>query len=196
MPEHGGHPPEELARYLARLEPAGHTEPSWAGGAIRLRITSYFGDEPPLEAYVSSGHCVVFRGETVLVVRQGASAHVLPGGRREPGETLAQTLERELLEETGWTVGPARLIGVVHLRHLNPRPGSIPPDSPHFPDFLWPIYTAEALAERPGTALPGYPEGIPSFVPLAEVDTLPLVAESRLFLARARRELLERGDSR
>ena len=74
-----------------------------------LRITSYFTDElPPLE-HISSVRCIVFRDDMVLVVREGEEAHVVPGGRREPGETLMQTLERELLEETGWTVATPKV---------------------------------------------------------------------------------------
>lgn len=174
-----------LARFLAALEAQGQTETAWAGGTVPLRLTSYCCQELPPAEHVSSVRCIVFRGESVLVVRGANQAHVLPGGRREPGETLDQTLARELLEETGWTVGPTRLIGVVHLHHLGPRPTHVAPTSPHYPDFLWLIYVAEAAAERPGAIVPDYPEGVPGFVPLSDVALLPLDAESRLFLARA-----------
>jgi len=40
----------------------------------------------------------------VLVVREQNGAHLWPGGRREPNETLIETAQREVLEETGWTV--------------------------------------------------------------------------------------------
>jgi 8-oxo-dGTP pyrophosphatase MutT (NUDIX family) len=38
----------------------------------------------------------------------------IPGGRIDPGETPEQAAARETLEETGWRVGPLRLIGRYH----------------------------------------------------------------------------------
>ena len=39
-------------------------------------------------------------------------AYLFPGGGHEPGETLAETAEREVLEETGLTVETGRLLAV------------------------------------------------------------------------------------
>jgi 8-oxo-dGTP pyrophosphatase MutT (NUDIX family) len=184
-------PSPAIARYFAGREAVGETQVVWGGGTVPLRIAGYFTDElPPLE-HISSVRCIVFKDDAVLVVRegeQGERAHVLPGGRREPGETLGETLERELLEETGWTVAAPRQIGVVWLHHLGPRPLGARPDSPQvrwYPDFLWVIYTAEAVAAQPEALLPGNPEGVAGFVPLAKVDALPIGGESRVFLERA-----------
>ena len=185
-------PAPELVRAFEGLEKAGETEVVWGGGTIPIRVASYFCESFPTLEQVSSVRCIVFRGDAVLVVREGERgerAHVVPGGRREAGESVRQTLERELLEEIGWTVGEPRLIGVVWLRHGRP----LPPDRPldlrldprWYPDFVWLIYTAEAAEERPEAMIAGHPEGVPGFVPLAEVDALPLGDESRLFLSRA-----------
>ncbi len=60
------------------------------------------------------------QGRLLLIKRghePGAGLWSLPGGRIEPGETDAEALVREMLEETGLIVEPGRLIGQVR------RPG-------------------------------------------------------------------------
>ncbi|MFI6448806.1 NUDIX domain-containing protein [Kitasatospora sp. NPDC050543] len=50
-------------------------------------------------------------GENVLLVRNEDSWS-LPGGRREPGETLAEAAEREAKEEAGVVVEARRIVDV------------------------------------------------------------------------------------
>jgi 8-oxo-dGTP diphosphatase len=55
-------------------------------------------------------------GRLLLIKRghePGAGLWSLPGGRIEPGETDAEALVREMLEETGLEVEPGRLLGRV-----------------------------------------------------------------------------------
>ena len=49
-------------------------------------------------------------GEVLLAAQDGAV--LLPGGGVDPGETPLQALHREVHEETGWRIGPARRLGV------------------------------------------------------------------------------------
>jgi 8-oxo-dGTP diphosphatase len=48
-------------------------------------------------------------GDTLLVRKRGTTVFLQPGGKIEPGETAAQALVRELLEELGLSVDASRL---------------------------------------------------------------------------------------
>ncbi len=66
---------------------------------------------------LASGEAVVMRdGKLLLVRRTDDGLWALPGGITDPGETLAQSARRELLEETGLTGRVARLLGVFDSR--------------------------------------------------------------------------------
>jgi ADP-ribose pyrophosphatase YjhB (NUDIX family) len=63
-------------------------------------------------------------GRMLLVLRghpPGEGLWSIPGGRVEPGESDAEAVAREVLEETGLTVVPGRLAGTVD----RPGPGGV-----------------------------------------------------------------------
>ena len=68
------------------------------------------------------GAVVTDEQDRLLVIQRGhdpgAGLWSIPGGRIEPGETDAQALVRELLEETNLQVKVGRLIGSVHRQGL------------------------------------------------------------------------------
>lgn len=74
----------------------------WASTTMQFQI------ELPADRLVSSTHVVAFVGEQVILCRDHR-VWFLPGGTREPDESVADSLARELLEEAG-----ARLLGDFH----------------------------------------------------------------------------------
>lgn len=60
---------------------------------------------------------VVWKEERVLMIRRGKPPRLgewsLPGGLQELGETVAAAGTREVMEETGVTIGPAVLVDIV-----------------------------------------------------------------------------------
>ena len=136
----------ELSAFLSDLNPRLQEEQVW--GEIRLALSVYLTELPPPPDLVSSVRAVVLKGDCVVTIgtRGGATA-ILPGGRVEKGESVPDALRRELLEETRWTIRDPRQLGLMHFHHLTPKPSQY---RYPYPDFLWPVYAAEALAHDPG----------------------------------------------
>jgi len=172
----------DLAAFLARHKAQTQEVAVWGGGAHPLRITAYLGHEPPPLAYVTSVRTLVFRDETALVLRDRDGLHILPGGRREAGETLEETLRREVLEEAGWALRAPTMLGFLHFHHLSPKPPGHP--YPH-PDFAQVVYMAQASAYLPDARVADDHELESDFRPLAAVHALALTAHERLYLATA-----------
>lgn len=60
-------------------------------------------------------------GEILLIQRADSGLWAAPGGAFDVGETAAEGVARECLEETGWLVEPTSLIGVYDSRLLETR---------------------------------------------------------------------------
>jgi 8-oxo-dGTP pyrophosphatase MutT (NUDIX family) len=174
---------EELARFIATGTRLLEETARW--GPIPLEITYYRGNEPAPLAYVSSVRAMVFRDRSLLVVKE-ANGHlyIVPGGRVERGETTLETLRREVLEETGWTLLRAEPLGFMHLHHVGPRPERY--EYP-YPDFVWPIYLAEAGHFTPGAIVPDDYVMESEFMPVDEVRNLTIGRGERLLFEEALR---------
>ncbi|RFU40476.1 NUDIX domain-containing protein [Actinomadura logoneensis] len=102
------------------------------------------------------------QGRLLLVRRghpPGEGLWSVPGGRVEPGESDAEAVARELLEETGLVVSVGDLAGVVE------RPG------PDGVTFVIHDYTATAVG---GTLQAGDDATEVRWVPVRDLDALPL----------------------
>jgi 8-oxo-dGTP pyrophosphatase MutT (NUDIX family) len=170
---------KELSRFLDKGILLNTSFDEWGEGTISLKIDNYLGIAPPPLKYVSSVRAIVFQNDSVLVVRQESRhVYILPGGRVEEGESLTDTLEREVLEETGWTLSGMKPLGFMYFHHLSPKP----PDYKYpYPDFLWPVYTAEAGEFKPEAIMPDDFVYDSAFHPCDEVRKMP-VTEGELLL--------------
>jgi 8-oxo-dGTP pyrophosphatase MutT (NUDIX family) len=175
-----------VAITLAEFLDTHHARTSEAGRwpALRFRLSTYLCARlPPLEL-IGSARAVLLRtrpATEVMVVRDPGSVHILPGGRRLAGESLEQTLRRELLEETGWTISQPHLLGVRRFHHCR-TPAGRPA-----PEFFHAVFVACADSLHPERREIGGYELEAGFRPLADVRRLSLPANERLFLDAALR---------
>lgn len=136
---------------------------------------------------MSSARCIVTVGRNVLMYEdRHPSTDVMPGGRCELGESWEQTVQREVHEETGWTIEPETLspLDFLHYRHLTPVPENHP--FPH-PDFFQVVMRGEGSG-RPDNWVDVEGYVLRSWLlPVAEAIALPISTCGRAFL-----ELLDR----
>lgn len=119
-----------LVELLAGLTPAVERDVVW--GQTPLRSASYpAAPEPPLDVVMSVRVVVQVDDRVVVCTNAHGNSHPLPGGRREPGETIVETAMREIHEETGWHLDPSSLrpLGWLHFRYVNP----VEPAWMHYP---------------------------------------------------------------
>jgi ADP-ribose pyrophosphatase YjhB (NUDIX family) len=120
---------------------------------LPLRITAYEGESDLPDDLVLSVRCFVLVGDSLVICTNAdGSSHPWPGGRREPGESIAETARREVHEETGWRLelDSLKALGWLHFERLVDEAD---PKYPH-PDFLQLVYvgTATARDETQGEA--------------------------------------------
>jgi 8-oxo-dGTP pyrophosphatase MutT (NUDIX family) len=168
---------EELESFLGRRPPFGGWKGEWVG--VPLEGRTYLSRELPPRRLVGSVRALVLRGESVLLVNS-CPPILSVGGRCEPGETVEQTLLREVAEESGWLVSPLGVVGFVHCRHLDEqRPNWGRPA----PDFVDLIFAAVALQFDLGRQSVG--ELPTELVPIATLEKLSIGEIDRTFLAEA-----------
>ncbi|MEU4603449.1 NUDIX domain-containing protein [Kribbella sp. NPDC023972] len=118
------------------------------GGVADDRLEVQFVLERPADHLVSNVKVIGRSGGGVVVCASDQGWRFLPGGTREPGETIDDTARRELFEEAGAVItGPLTWVGAFKVHH----PGSTPyrPHLPH-PISYWLYVAADVVVqERP-----------------------------------------------
>jgi len=180
---------------LLRSEKLALEEETVWGDNYRIRRGAYLGEIEVPEAIVTSVRCIVRVGDEVVVCTNvDGSSHPWPGGRREPGESFAETGRREVHEETGWLIDVASLrrLGWLHIESLDPRRPELPYP---YPDVLQIVYVCRA-AERDGDDAWTDTEGYEASSCLMSIDDAYAAVDgdplSRVFLDLLRTETHER----
>ena len=175
--------PPDIRTFLKEQKPGVEESAVWGDGRLPLRIASYVSEGRPPSDSISSVRCVLLHEEDVLVVQStDGTHHILPGGRCEENESFDETLRRELLEETGWTIRSPAFMGFIHFHHLNPKPEGYP--YPH-PDFFQLVFAAQADTYQPHHRVLGDWEQAAGFRPYTELEALALSPSNQLFLRMA-----------
>lgn len=175
---------EPLTAFLRGRVPLAEEEIVWSGGGTRLVQTrSTYALEriasPPLQL-VTSVRALLTRGSEIMVVRDPAGRHIVPGGRLADVEGLLDALKRELLEETGWCVRCEPAPFAMFHYHIH---SSRPDGYPHpYPDFLQLIYRAEAGRYDSGTTEVGGFELEACFRARGAVNRFPLTRGEKALL--------------
>lgn len=176
---------EELAAFLQRHTAFGGWKAEWLG--VPLEARTCLSRELPPRRLVGSVRALVLRAESVLLVNS-VPPILSVGGRCQAGETIEETLLREVAEESGWQVRPIGVIGFVHCRHLDEQRPDWGRPAPHFLD---PIFATTALQFDVAARLQH--EVATELVPIATLGGRGVDEINRRFLAEALRLRAERG---
>jgi ADP-ribose pyrophosphatase YjhB (NUDIX family) len=156
---------------------------AWVPGQLEFTVSTVISLSQPPEHLITSVRCVVLSGDQVLVLTdRDGTRHIVPGGRRQPGESYEDTARREVLEETGLTLQSLTPLGQLVFDHLCPMPAGY---AYPYPRFIQLAYVAHS---DPEAELTCNDEWAISAAFMFDADAWPLVRPGhRQLLAASRR---------
>ncbi len=163
-----------LEEFLREQTAVAQTHPTWQwqNNPLLLQQQTYLCPTLPPDELISSARVILLHGDEVMVIQDHQNEpYIIPGGRREPGETVLETLHREIGEETGWSVRDTAVIGFTHFQHLTTKPDGYPYPHPH---FFWAIFAAQAVHFDPAAVKEDAYVTSASFRPIREVTNWKL----------------------
>ena len=123
-------------------------------------------------------HALTVRDDQLLLLKKKGGdrgeRYVLPGGAQNLGETLAQALERECVEEIGTAIEIVALMNVAD--HFKARETN-PPSTRHMVEFLFRCTVTDDYVAQNGTK-PDKSQVAVVWVRLADLAAMPLYPES------------------
>ena len=121
------------------------TSGEWTGGVPWQFIVTPPEGLPALELCTAAFCVVTFQGKLVIV-EHVSRGFELPGGHVNPDEEIANTVEREVLEEIGASIRSPRYFGYKRVSPPEPIPHRDDPTSFYpFPNSYVPYFYAEAV---------------------------------------------------
>ena len=168
-----------------RLRPAGKPvatdTDTWFNGRMAFTVDTYLGSVSAPTELVTSVRCVLRWGAQVMLMEDAERRqHVLPGGQIEPGEWQCDALQREILEETGYTLATVEQLGACVFVHTTPRPADY---RYPYPTFVHLIYRGEAEGRNSAASEREEHEVVCRLVNRKELDTIPLTSGERALVA-------------
>ncbi len=170
-----------LGAFLEGRAAAALEDVVWPNVGLHFDVAAYITEAVPPLVLVTSVRAILIHGRTVLVFDDPVTGpHVLPGGQRQQGESVTETLAREVTEETGSRISQTpRRLGVLHLRLLSAKPS--PRYLYPYPDTLQMVYVAWVGDGGPPTSRDDFVVA-PRFVSAREAAALALPVTERAFL--------------